>query len=90
MTKAELIEIAANEADISKKEAGQALDALIDGITGSLKKKDGRIVIPGFGSFSKARRKARKGINPRTGEKITIKARNVVKFQPSKSLKEAL
>ena len=90
MTKAELIETLAADADISKKEAGDALASLRDTIMASLKKKDGKIVLPGFGSFSKVRRKARKGINPRTGEKITIKARNVVKFQAAKALKEAV
>lgn len=89
MTKAELIETLAADADISKKEAGDALASLRDTIMASLK-KDGKIVLPGFGSFSKVRRKARKGINPRTGEKITIKARNVVKFQAAKALKEAV
>jgi DNA-binding protein HU-beta len=89
MTKAELIETLAADADISKKEARDALASLRDTIMASLK-KDGKIVLPGFGSFSKVRRKARKGINPRTGEKITIKARNVVKFQAAKALKEAV
>jgi DNA-binding protein HU-beta len=90
MTKAELIEALAADAGISKKEAGEALTSLIGGITASLKKKDGKIVLPNFGSFKKARRKARKGFNPRTGEKITIKAHNVIKFQAAKALKEAV
>jgi DNA-binding protein HU-beta len=90
MTKAELIEIVAADAGISKKEAGDALASLTGGITAALKKKDGKIVISGFGSFTKARRKSRKGVNPRTGEKITIKAHNVVKFQAAKALKEAV
>jgi DNA-binding protein HU-beta len=90
MTKAELIETVAADAGISKKEAGEALASLINGITAALKKKDGKIAISGFGSFTKARRKSRKGVNPRTGEKITIKAHNVIKFQAAKALKEAV
>lgn len=90
MTKAQLIETMAADAGISKKAAREALDSLMEAIKASLKDTDGKIVIPGFGSFSKTKRKARNGINPRTGERITIKARNAVKFQPAKALKEAV
>ena len=56
----------------------------------ALKKKDGKVTLVGFGTFAKVRRKARKGVNPATGEKINIKARNAVKFTPGKALKEAV
>ena len=90
MTKAELIEKMAKEADISKVAAGKALDSFVDGITKTLKKKDGKVTLVGFGTFQKSRRKARKGRNPQTGEMLKIKARNVVKFKPGKKLREAV
>jgi DNA-binding protein HU-beta len=90
MTKAELVEKMAADAGISKAAAGKALDSFTDSVKKALKKKDGRVTLVGFGTFSKVRRKARKGINPQTGEKIKIKARNAVKFTPGKALKDAV
>jgi DNA-binding protein HU-beta len=90
MTKAELIGKMAEDAGISKAAASKAVESFIGSITESLKKKNGKIALPGFGTFSKVRRKARKGVNPKTGEKIAIKARNAVKFQPAKALKETV
>ena len=90
MTKAELIEKMAKEADISKVAAGKALDSFVDGVTKTLKKKDGKVTLVGFGTFQKSRRKARKGRNPQTGEMLKIKARNVVKFRPGKKLKDSV
>ncbi len=90
MTKAELIDKMAQDAGISKAAAGKALDAFVDGITGALKKKDGKVTLVGFGTFSKVRRKARTGRNPQNGQAIKIPARNVVKFKPGKKLSEAV
>ena len=90
MTKAELIEQMAKDADISKAAAGAALNSLLEGITGALQEKEGKVSLVGFGTFSKSHRKARKGINPQTGKEIDIKASNVVKFKPGKKLKEAV
>ena len=90
MTKAELIEEMANDAGISKAAATTALNSMIDGITKALKKKDGKVTLVGFGTFSKIRRKARKGRNPQTGEMIKIKASNSVKFKPGKKLKDSV
>ena len=90
MTKAELIDQMAKDANISKASADAALNSFIDGVTKALKKKDGKVTLVGFGTFSKIRRKARKGRNPRTGEEIKIKASNAVKFTPGKKLKEAV
>jgi DNA-binding protein HU-beta len=90
MTKAELIEKMANDADISKAAANKAMDSFFDSVKKALKKKDGKITLVGFGTLSKVRRKARKGINPATGEKISIKARNAVRFKPGKTLKDAI
>jgi DNA-binding protein HU-beta len=90
MTKAELIEQIASDAGLTKTAASDTLEAIIDGIVGALKSKDGKITLTGFGTFSKTKRKARIGRNPRTGEEIKIKAANVVKFKAGKKLKEAV
>jgi len=90
MTKAELVEQAAKDANISKVAAAAALNSFMGGVTKALKKKDGKVTLVGFGTFSKIRRKARKGRNPQTGDPIKIKASNVVKFKPGKKLKDAV
>ncbi|MBU4344637.1 MAG: HU family DNA-binding protein [Desulfobacteraceae bacterium] len=90
MTKAQLIEQMAKDAGISKTEAGKAFNSLIDGIGEAIKEENGRISLPGFGTFSKVYRKERQGVNPATGEKITIKARHAIKFRPGKALKDAI
>ncbi len=90
MTKAELVEQMAKDAKISKVAAANALDSFMSNTTKALKKKNGKVTMVGFGTFSKVRRKARKGRNPQTGETIKIKASNVVKFKPGKKLKDAI
>ncbi|MFO7972106.1 MAG: HU family DNA-binding protein [Desulfobacterales bacterium] len=90
MTKAELIEMMAKDANISKTAAAAALDSFMSNVTKALKKKDGKVTLVGFGTFSKSRRKARKGRNPQTGDPIKIKASNVVKFKAGKKLKDAI
>ena len=90
MTKAELVEKMAKDAAISKTAAAAALNSFITTVTKSLKKKDGKVTLVGFGTFAKVRRKARKGRNPQTGEVIKIKAGNVVKFRAGKKLKDAI
>lgn len=90
MTKAELIEQMASDAKISKVAAGAALESFTVNVTKALKKKDGRVTLVGFGTFTKVRRKARKGRNPQTGEPLKIKASNAVKFKAGKKLKDAI
>lgn len=90
MTKAELVDMMAKDAKISKVAAANALNSFMANITKALKKKDGKVTLVGFGTFAKVRRKARKGRNPQTGEPIKIKACNVVKFRPGKKLKDAV
>jgi DNA-binding protein HU-beta len=90
MTKAELIEKMAKDAGISKTAANAALNSFTESVTKALKKKDGKLSLVGFGTFSKVRRKARKGRNPQTGEAIKIKASNAVKFKAGKKLKESV
>ena len=90
MTKAELVELMAKDAGVSKSAAAAALDSFMAQVTKALKKKNGKVTLVGFGTFSKMRRKARKGRNPQTGDPIKIKAANVVKFRPGKKLKDAI
>lgn len=90
MTKTQLIEHMAKYAGISKAEAGKTLESLLDSIKQALGETDGRIRLPGFGTFSKVHRKARQGVNPSTGEKITIEARDAIRFKPDKALKDVL
>jgi len=89
MNKKELVAAVADGADLTKDDAGAAVDALFETIEKVLKKGD-EVRIPGFGSFKVTRRSARDGINPATGKKIKIKATNVPKFQAGKGLKEAV
>ena len=89
MTKAELIEQMAKDADISKAAAGTALNSFVDSVTKSVKKGD-KVTLVGFGTFSQTKRKARKGRNPRTGEAIKIKASKSPKFSAGKAFKDAV
>ncbi len=89
MNKAELIDVVADAADISKAAAARAVDAVTDAIADALK-KDEQVTLVGFGTFTVRDRAARSGRNPRTGETITIKASKVPGFKPGKALKDAL
>lgn len=90
MTKTDIIEQMAQDVGITKTAAAAALQSLIDSISQTLKKKDGKVTLTGFGTFAKSRRNARNGRNPRTGETIKIKAHNVVTFKAGKKLKAAV
>jgi len=85
MTKEDLVDAMAKEADITKAAATSALDAYVDAVAKELK-KGGRIGLVGFGTFSVAKRKAREGRNPQTGKAIKIPAKKVVKFKAGKEL----
>ncbi|AHB05733.1 MULTISPECIES: HU family DNA-binding protein [Pandoraea] len=89
MNKTELIEHIAGEADISKAAAGRALDAMVGAVKKALKKGDD-VTMVGFGTFYVAKRAARAGRNPRTGDVIKIKAAKVPKFRPGKDLKDTI
>jgi len=89
MNKAELIDAVAKNGKISKKDAAAAVDAMIDTVTGALKKSD-KVTLVGFGTWEVRKRAARKGVNPRTGEAIKIKATKVVSFKPGAALKQAV
>lgn len=89
MNKTELIEHISAKSDLSKAEAGRALDAFIDAVTTTLKDND-TVTLVGFGTFSVSERAARVGRNPRTGEAIQIKKAHVPKFRPGKALRDAV
>ena len=89
MSKKDLIEAVANDADLTKDKATAAVDAMLKHIEASMK-SGGEVRIPGFGTFKVGKRAARTGKNPLTKQPIQIPASNVPKFQAAKALKEAL
>jgi nucleoid DNA-binding protein len=90
MTKQDLVNAAASQAGVTKKDAQAVLDALIDSITGALQKGDS-VTITGFGTFRVSHRAARTGVNPRNPEqKINIPAMKLPAFKAGKTFKDAL
>ena len=89
MNKSELISSIAETADLTKADAGRALDATISAITGSLESGEA-VTLIGFGTFEVRDRAARPGRNPRTGEEIQIKASKNPAFKAGKALKDAV
>ena len=89
MNKSELIDAIATSADISKADAGRALDAVTSAVADTLKKGDSLSLV-GFGTFSVKHRAARTGRNPQTGAEIQIAASNVPSFKAGKALKDAV
>ena len=89
MNKMELVEQIAAEADLSKADAGRAVDATVKAITEALKGGDS-VTLVGFGTFAVSTRDARTGRNPRTGQTIRIKASKTPKFKAGKALRDAL
>ena len=89
MNKAELIEHMAKSTKLSKAACNSAVESFVDAVEATLKKgKD--VVLTGFGTFTVIKRKARVGINPATGNKMTIPAKRVPKFKPGKQLKDVV
>jgi len=89
MTKTELVNAIAGKTGFSKAKSADVLAAVINTITGALKKGD-KVTLVGFGTFEVAKRAARAGVNPRTKEKIKIKASKVARFRPGQALKTAV
>ena len=89
MNKTELIDAVADEAEVSKAEAGRAVDAVSSSITKALKKGDS-VTLVGFGTFQVRKRAARTGRNPKTGDTIKIKASKNPAFKAGKALKDAV
>lgn len=89
MNKTDLVDAVADSAGLSKADAGRALDAMVDAITGALQAGDS-VSLVGFGTFSVRDRAARTGRNPRTGETIQIAASKNPAFKAGKALKDAV
>ena len=89
MNKSELVEKIAADAGITKTQAVAAISSLTEAVAKTCK-KDGKVIIVGFGSFSLGKRKARTGRNPQTGAALKIKASKTVKFSAGKTLKDSL
>ena len=89
MNKSELVDSIAASAELSKRDADAALNAMLDVVQGAVAKGD-KVTLPGFGSWSRTDRKARMGRNPRTGEPVQIKASKGVKFTAGAGFKAAV
>ncbi len=89
MTKVDLIAKVAAEAELTKKDAEKAVNAMLDGITEALAAED-KVTLVGFGTFETRDRPARKGHDPRTGREIDIAASTVPAFKAGKALKDAV
>ena len=89
MTKSEFVDQVSSESGLSKGDAGEAVDAVLTVIQGTLQ-RGGEINFTGFGKFSVADRGARQGVNPQTGERIQIAASRVPRFSAGSSLKKAV
>lgn len=86
MNKSELVEAVAKKTGLSRREATAGVETAL-GIISKELKKGGKVTLTGFGTFDVGKRKARAGVNPRTGEKIKISATKMPRFRPSRSLK---
>lgn len=89
MNKSELIEATAKAADISKAAAERALSAILDSVVKAVSKGD-TVTLVGFGTFKSAKRAARTGKNPKTGEPLKIAATTVPKFSAGAGFKAAV
>ena len=89
MNKAQLIEVVAQAANVTKVDAENVLNATLDSIKAAVKKGDD-VTLIGFGTFTKTRRQARAGRNPQTGKEMKIPAMTVPKFRPGREFKEAI
>ncbi len=88
MNKGELIEKVAKDCNMTKAAADQALNNVLEAITGAVAEGD-KVTLIGFGTFSVTKRTAREGRNPQTGKTIQIPAKNIVKFKAGKKLVDA-
>lgn len=89
MTKAEVVDQVADEAELSKADAGRAVDAVL-GVIEDVLARGGEVNFTGFGKFSASERGARQGVNPQTGERIEISASRVPRFSAGSTLKKSV
>ena len=89
MNKTQLVDALSADSGLSKADASRALESFVGTVGKTLKKGD-EVVITGFGKFSVVKRAARQGVNPRTGERVKIKASKAPKFSAGATLKQAV
>lgn len=89
MNKTELVDAIADSTDLSKSQASEVINSILDEVTVALSKGN-RVALPGLGSFSLSERSARTGRNPQTGKEIQIPASKSVRFSPASALKKAV
>ena len=89
LNKAELVDAVSSAAEVSRRQAESAVEAVIDAIVSSVKAGE-RVSIPRFGTFNQSSRAARMGRNPQTGAPVKIAASKGVRFSPASAFKEAL
>jgi len=89
MNKSELIDAISDASELTKADAGRALDGFLSSVTEALSNGDS-VALVGFGTFAVKDRAERKGRNPQTGAEITIKAAKIPSFKAGKSLKDAV
>ena len=89
MNKGDLVKVIAEEAGVTNAKATDTLNAVLDSIRKSLKKND-KVTLVGFGTFSTSKRAKRQGRNPATGAKITIPAKTLVRFKAGKELTDSV
>lgn len=88
-TKTDLVEEIAQETNLTKAKAKEAVDALLESLSRELS-SGSKVTLTGFGTFQVKEQKSKRGRNPQTGAVMTIPTKNVVKFNPGKSLRNIL
>lgn len=89
MTKADLVEAVARNADLSKKQSETIVDIMLNKLTDALQRSEG-VELRGFGSFRIRQRGSRQGRNPKTGRSVQVPAKRVVYFKMGKELKDLI
>ncbi len=89
VTKADLVDLVAGRADISRKEADEAVRVILEGVIGALRRGE-KVELRGFGSFRIRQRGPRIGRNPKTGDQVDVPAKKIPYFKPGKDLREQL
>ncbi len=89
VTKADLVDLVAGRADLSRKEADEAVRVILEGVIGALRRGE-KVELRGFGSFRIRQRGPRMGRNPKTGEQVEVPAKKIPYFKPGKDLREQL
>jgi integration host factor subunit beta len=87
MTKADLVELVKNATQLEQKLTEEVIETVFDSLIAAVKKGE-RVEIRGFGTFRTRDRRGRQGRNPRTGEKVEVRAKKILYFKPSKDLKD--